>query len=263
MLSQNLEEQPIKEVWTAYAKTASEDIRNFLLVKFFHIVLYYAERIKTRLPDEVDVDDLKQAGTFGLMDAIDSFDLGRQVKFETYCQPRVRGAILDELRLMDWVPRLVRSRTSKVDAARRKLEMELGRPPDNKEIRQTLGLSEYEFEKLLSDSAPVGAVSLNRKWYETDSNKDVREVDMIEDGRQCNPIAEVQRRDLKNALLKGFTRTEQLIITLYYYEEMTMKEISGVLGVSESRISQVHTSIIGRLKSQLKLPDNRFMFDEK
>ncbi len=257
-----LAERPIDEVWAEYAKTGTEEIRNFLLQKYLPLVRYNAERIHTKLPDEVDVDDLKQAGIFGLMDAIDSFDLERKVKFETYCAPRIRGAILDELRAMDWVPRLVRSRTSKVEGARKKIESELGRPATDQEICKALGVGQEEFEKLRKDSGPTGVVSLNRKWYETDSNKDVREIDVVKDDRQVNPLTVVQKRDLKDLITKGLTRAERLIVVLYYYEEMTMKEIGTTLDLSESRVSQMHSSILARLKAQMSTRDTEFEEEE-
>ncbi|QNN23897.1 FliA/WhiG family RNA polymerase sigma factor [Planctomycetales bacterium ZRK34] len=253
-----LEDRDIKEVWTEYKKTGSESIRNFLMTKYLPLVKYNAERIHTKLPDEVDVEDLKQAGIFGLMDAIDAFNLDRGVKFETYCAPRIRGAILDELRAMDWVPRLVRSRTSKVEGARKKLEMELGRKPTDVEIAQSLEVDMDEYRKLAKDAGPTGVVSLNRKYYETDSNKDVREIDVLKDERQTNPLTAAQKRDLKDLITKGLSRAERLIVILYYYEEMTMKEIGVTLDLSESRVSQMHSSILARLKAQMQHRDTEF-----
>jgi RNA polymerase sigma factor for flagellar operon FliA len=192
------------------------------------------------------------------MDAIDAFDLERGVKFETYCAQRIRGAIFDELRAMDWVPRLVRSRTAKVERARKALEMELGRKPTDREICDRLAVNKAEFDKISKDSRPVGVVSLNRKWFETDSNKDIREIDVIRDNRQENPLSELQRKDLKVLLTKGLSRAERLIIVLYYYEEMTMKEIGLTLDLSESRVSQMHSSILARLKAQMQHRDKEF-----
>ena len=246
-----LEARPIEEVWLEYKQTATEEVRNFLLQKYLPLVRYNAERIHTKLPDEVDVDDLKQAGIFGLMDAIDSFDLERKVKFETYCAPRIRGAILDELRAMDWVPRLVRSRASKLDGATKQLEVELGRSPTNEEVARRLHVSMAEFDKMSKDASAVGMVSLSRKWFETDSNKDVREIDVLEDKKGADPVREIQRKDLKELITKGLTRAERLIIILYYFEEMTMKEIGATLDLSESRVSQMHSSILARLKAQM------------
>jgi RNA polymerase sigma factor for flagellar operon FliA len=245
-------DMPVEEIWCEYKRTGSEDIRNYLIEHYLDIVRYTAERMHMRLPGEVDVEDLMSAGLFGLMDAIDAFDLDRGVKFETYCAQRIRGAIFDELRAMDWVPRLVRSRTAKVERARKALEMELGRKPTDREICQRLSVDEGEYQKLSKDSRPVGVVSLNRKWFETDSSKDIREIDVIRDTRQENPLSEIQRKDLKLLITKGLSRAERLIVILYYYEEMTMKEIGMTLDLSESRVSQMHSSILARLKAQMQ-----------
>src|ERR1700753_809052 len=131
----------IKEVWIEYKKTRTEPLRNILMENYLHLVRYNAERIHVKLPDEVELDDLMSAGIFGLMDAIAAFDLDRGVNFETYCAPRIRGAILDELRSMDWVPRLVRSRAHKLDGATKQLEVELGRAPTHDEIAKRLQVS--------------------------------------------------------------------------------------------------------------------------
>jgi RNA polymerase sigma factor for flagellar operon FliA len=220
--------------------------------EYLPIVKYNAERIGAKLPDEVDHDDLVSAGIFGLMDAIDAFDLDRGVKFETYCAPRIRGAILDELRSMDWVPRLVRSRAHKLEQISRELESTLGRTPTEIEVAERLDLPREQFDKLVRDATAVTQVSLSRKYSETDSNKDVCEIDVIEDKRGRDPITEIQRKDVKELITRGLTRAERLILILYYYEEMTMKEIGMTLDLSESRVSQMHSSILQRLKTQLE-----------
>jgi RNA polymerase sigma factor for flagellar operon FliA len=244
-------DRDIPKVWIEYKKTRTEELRNILMENYLHLVRYNAERIHIKLPDEVELDDLMSAGIFGLMDAIAAFDLDRGVKFETYCAPRIRGAILDELRSMDWVPRLVRSRSAKMDTAGKQLETELGRAPTNEELASRLGVPMSEFDKMAKDSSAVGVVSLNRKWYETDSNKDVREIDVLEDKRGRDPVREIHRKDLKELITKGLSRAERLIIILYYFEEMTMKEIGATLDLSESRVSQMHSSILARLKAQM------------
>lgn len=244
-------DRDISQVWVEYKKTRSEALRNILMENYLHLVRYNAERIHVKLPDEVELDDLMSSGIFGLMDAIAAFDLDRGVKFETYCAPRIRGAILDELRSMDWVPRLVRSRAAKMDTAQKQLETQLGRQPTKEELAARLQVSMAEFEKMAKDSSAVGLVSLSRKWYETDSNKDVREIDVLEDKRGANPVREIHRKDLKELLTKGLSRAERLIIVLYYFEEMTMKEIGATLDLSESRVSQMHSSILARLKAQM------------
>ena len=253
-----LQDASIDEVWRSYKRSASDGLRNFLIEQYLHLVRSTAERMHMRLPGEVDVEDLMSAGLFGLMDAIDAFDLERGVKFETYCTQRIRGAIFDELRAMDWVPRLVRSRTAKVERARKALEMELGRRPTDREVCEQLEVSNAEYKKLSKDSKPVNVVSLNRKWFETDSSKDIREIDVIQDNRQEDPLSELQKRDLKLLITKGLSRAERLIVILYYYEEMTMKEIGMTLDLSESRVSQMHSSILARLKAQMQHREKEF-----
>ncbi|MFM7260208.1 MAG: FliA/WhiG family RNA polymerase sigma factor [bacterium] len=247
-----LSERPIDQIWREYRATPTEEIRNFLIARHLDLVAYAAERLHKRLPSEVEINDLKSAGAFGLMDAVESFDPDRGVKFETFCTQRIRGAMFDELRSMDWVPRLVRSRTAKVDKVRKSIEMETGSRPTEEEVAARLNVSGEEFEKLQKDSRPVSMVSLTRKCFETDSSKDVREIDVVEDGRQENPLQAVQKQDLQALITKGLSRAERLIVILYYYEEMTMKEIGATLDLSESRVSQMHSSILQRLKAQMQ-----------
>ena len=254
----DLSDRPIAEVWRLYRDEPSEAIRNFLMENFLPLVRYTAERMATRLPSEVEVEDLMSSGLFGLMDAIDAYDIERGVKFETYCTQRIRGAIFDELRAMDWVPRLVRSRTAKVERARKQIEMESGEKATDAQISKKLDVDKDEYKKICRDARPVGVVSLNRKWFETDSSKDVREIDVVRDRRQENPVSRLQRDDLKLLLTKGLSRAERLIIVLYYYEEMTMKEIGITLDLSESRVSQMHSSILARLKAQMQHRSKEF-----
>ncbi len=245
-------EEEIAQVWLDFKRDQSnQDLRNALIERFLPLVRYNAERVWAKLPDGVDLNDLISAGVFGLMDAIEAFDLERGVKFETYCVPRIRGAMLDELRTMDWVPRLVRSKASKLEAARKEAEAELGRPPSDGEIAKKMGLPMEEYDKHKSEASAVNLVSLNKKWYETDSYKDVREIDIIEDTKGEDPTDSIQKRDVMKLVTKGLNRNERLIIILYYYEELTMKEIGTTLGLSESRVSQMHSSIVARLKDQL------------
>ena len=250
----------VHRLWQDYRDEPSIEVRNRLMENYLPLVRYNAERIWARLPDGVDLDDLVSAGVFGLMDAIEAFDQTRGVKFETYCVPRIRGAMLDELRCMDWVPRLVRSRASKMDLARKELEVALGRPPSDGEMCEKLGIALVEYERLSGDSHAVGLVSLNKKWCETDGHKDVREVDVLEDKKGEDPTSRMQKKDLMRLVTKGLNRNERLIVILYYYEEMTMKEIGMTLDLSESRVSQMHSSIIARLKGQLE--DRGREFDE-
>jgi RNA polymerase sigma factor for flagellar operon FliA len=245
-------QEDILQIWKAYkADPNRTDLRNRLVEEYLPLVKYNGERIWARLPEGVELDDLISAGVFGLMDAIDAFDLTRGVKFETYCVPRIRGAMLDELRTMDWVPRLVRSKASRLHEANKELETRLGRHPSDQELSEHMGISIQELERLMLEANAVNLISLNKKWYETDSYKDVREIDILEDKKGEDPTRRIQKNDLMRLVTKGLNRNERLIIILYYYEELTMKEIGATLDLSESRVSQMHSSIVQRLQSQL------------
>jgi len=248
----------IEQTWGHYHKTREEQHRNILMEHYRYLVRYTAERLHTKLPDKVELDDLISAGTFGLMDAIDAFDPGRGVKFETYCSPRIRGSILDELRSMDWVPRLVRARGHQLTKAKQSLEAHLGRKPSKEELAEEMNMNITDFERLQQDADAIGIVSLNSQYGDEDGEKDIREIDVIKDQKSEDPPVEAQKRDLKDLLTKGLTRAERLIVVLYYYEEMTMKEIGATLDLSESRVSQMHSSILARLKAQLNCRKREF-----
>ncbi len=248
----------VAQVWDEFFQTHSEQTRNQLMEHYLPLVKYTAERIWAKLPDKVELDDLLSVGIFGLCEAIGAFDPHRGVKFETYCTPRIRGSILDYLRSIDWAPRLVRARANQLDKATQALEAHLGRLPTEEELAAELELEKHEFYRLQRDANAVTLVSLNTKFNESEGDKDIREIDIIEDRRSKNPVIEAQKRDLKNLLTKGLTRAEKLIIILYYYEEMTMKEIGATLDLSESRVSQMHSSIIARLKAQLNSRKKEF-----
>lgn len=251
-------ETDIQEVWRNYKQNPTNELRNYLIQQYAHIVRYNAERIHAKLPTEVELDDLISAGMFGMIDAIEAYDLERGVKFETYCSPRVRGAILDELRSMDWVPRLVRNRSQKIQAATKELQSELGRVPTEKEIADRIGVTLAEFERMNKDSNAVSMTSLSRKAYQSDSTRDVTEIDVLRDDRSLTPPQELQKLDLKQLIQQGLSPIERMIIVLYYYEEMTMKEIGLTLDLSESRVSQMHSAIVDRLRFQLRQRDKEF-----
>ncbi len=259
MIATQAEPETVARMWRDFiADRSNQTLRNALIEQYLPLVRYHAERVWSRLPDEVDVDDLTSSGVFGLMDAIDAYDPARGVKFETYCVPRIRGAMLDELRNTDWVPRLVRSRARKLSEANKELSNKLGRLPTQEELAEHLKMDRTELERVMNDANAVNLVSLNKKWFETDGSKDVSELDLVEDENCEDPASRLQKSDLIRMVTRGLNRNERMIIILYYYEEMTMKEVGAALDLSESRVSQMHSAIIARLQSQLK--DRRMEF---
>lgn len=248
----------LQDAWQRYRTSGDDETRNQLIEHYLYLVRYNAERIGSKLPDEVDVDDLMSSGIFGLMDAIDSFDPQRGVKFETFCAARIRGAILDELRSLDWVPRLVRHRAQRLAEATRTLEVELGRVPNDDEIARRLGMPRAEFDKLMRDAASVSLVSISRSFTDPETQRDVSEIDVLPDHEGSDPVLEAQKRDLRDLVTRGLTRPERLIIVLYYYEQMTMKQIGSTLDLSESRVSQMHSAILDRLKTHLQARRSEF-----
>lgn len=239
----------IDEVWRGYKdEPQNNELRNILIEYYMPLVRQRADRTCAKLPDEIDRDDLVSAGTFGLMDAISAYNLDRGVKFETFCVPRVRGAMLDELRSMDWVPRKVRSRASKLNEAYKVFEGKFGRRPTEDELADLLELPIDEVHRTITESNNVNLTSLDKKWTDASGENDVTEMDILADKRGEDPTERLARKEMVRVCTKGLTKNERLIIILYYFEEMTMKEIGATLDLSESRVSQMHSAIIERIK---------------
>lgn len=240
-----------RTTWTQFA-AGDDAARETLLKEHLGLVHFVARQLARGLASEAEYDELVSCGTLGLMSALDSFDVSRGLAFSTYAAPRIRGAILDELRSMDWVPRLVRHRTARFEGVRQQIEMETGQPATDAQVSERMGLQGEEFDKLKRDGSPVNIRSIHGRCFPSDSGRDVREIDVIRDDSQLNPVKEIQRRDLKELITKGLSRAERLIVLLYYYEGMTMREIGATLDLSESRVSQMHTSILLRLKAHMQ-----------
>ena len=241
------------KLWKEYKKASTQDVRNRLIEHYLPIVRSHAERLKAKLPSVVQVDDLCAAGVLGLMDAIDQYDLGRNVKFETFSAIRIRGAMMDELRGLDWVPRLVRQRSKLLTEATAKLRAQLGRSPTDDEIAEQMNVTLGEFRRIADDAHPATMFSIHntRARNNNPDSEETEDVAGMEDSRAKNPLLAAQHKALQDVLTKGFTRSERLIVLLYYYEQLTMKEIGATLDLSESRVSQMHSSILARLKAQM------------
>ena len=246
-------EVDINEVWREFKRTGEERLRNILIERYLPLVRYIAERLLAKLPQNIDIDDLTSAGIFGLMDAVKGFDLTRGVKFETYCTTRIRGAILDELRSLDWVPRIVRNKANRIDSAWKDLEIELGRTPTDMEMAQRLEMTLNEYEEMIREASAITIVSLTDKSKEDQGGaKSLRKIDLLEDKKVVDPEDDLKRKEITEFITKGLSRKERLIILLYYFEDLTMREIGATLNLSESRVCQLHSRIIFRLKNQLK-----------
>src|SRR5687767_11984413 len=200
----------VREVWAEYARTRSETLRNALMEHYLHLVKRMAQRIHTKLPKEVELDDLISAGTFGLMYAIAAFDLSRSVKFETYCANRIRGAILDELRSWDWVPRLARLRAHKLVEATRALKLEFGREPTDEELAKRLQVSMDELDRINKDGNVTRIMPLSRKRFDSGGSEEDHE-DVLEDTKATERVRGMEREDLRAILTRGLSRAEQLI----------------------------------------------------
>ena len=239
-------------MWREYKRTQDIGLRNHLLEKYLPLVRYIAERQLSKLPQNINVEDLQSAGVLGLMDAVRGYDPERGVKFETYCTTRIRGAILDELRSLDWVPRIVRSKANKIQKAWKSLEDRLGRTPSDEEMANHLELSLPEYEAMAKEASAVTMTSLTTETKDDDGSKSMRKLDLLEDKKGLNPEVELKKKEVTEFITRGLSRKERLIILLYYYEELTMREIGEALDLSESRVCQLHSRIILRLKSQLQ-----------
>jgi RNA polymerase sigma factor for flagellar operon FliA len=240
------------QVWTDYKSAPTEALRNQLVEKYLSLVRYVAERLASTLPSFVEVDDLASMGIFGLLDAIERFDPTMGVKFKTYAMNRIRGSILDELRSLDWVPRLVRIKANKIDKAVQALERELGRAPTFFEMSKQLEMNFDEYTSMIEGASATAIISLSDEWTDHEENHGNRKIDLLEDANPSgNPLHEIQLRDIRDVIAEHLTEKERLIVTLYYYEGLSMKEIAKVLNLTESRICQIHGKVVERLKEQL------------
>jgi RNA polymerase sigma factor for flagellar operon FliA len=242
-----------KAVYNEAAKGGLEE-RNNMIVEYLPLVKFIANRIASRLPNHIEVADLINSGIIGLIDAIEKFDASRKIKFKTYAEFRIKGAILDELRALDWVPRSTRQKASKLEKAYAELEQRLGRSANDAEMMEHMGITNEEFDVLVRDAKGVALISLDELQSDHDDSFERNLLEYLADPEQMNPAQVMNLDQIYRIIAEAIDQLpekERLVISLYYYEELTMKEIGEILSVTESRVSQIHTKAILRLRSRL------------
>ncbi len=248
-----IRDDAVRDVWIKYKRTKRKVYKNKLIETYFPLVKGVSERMLMGLPASVELDDLVSMGTFGLIEAIDRFDLERGVLFKTYCVNRIRGAILDELRALDWVPRLVRYKSSTVDKVGGRLQSKLGREPTPWEMADELEIDVHEYQRIERDSKPTAMLSLSDDSPEQgESSGGNRMVDLVKDDKGEDPLKNVHLRDLRKLATKSLNKKEQIVVTLYYFEQLSMKEIAKVLSLTESRVCQIHGKVIQKLRKSFE-----------
>ena len=248
------EQKTEEELWLQYRKTKDPAIRESFIKQYTPLVKYVAGKVAVGMPNNVEFDDLVGFGVFGLIDAIDKYDPEKNVKFKTYAVTRIRGAIFDELRLIDWVPRSVRQKTREIESTISSLEAQLGRTASDQEIAGAMGIDEAEYMKVIQKISGTSIISLNDLWYSGDENDKVSIGDSIESPSSLNPDVMVVNEEVRRVIVEAINELpekEKKILVLYYYEDLTLKDIGRVLQVTESRVSQLHTKAVLHLRSKL------------
>ena len=231
-----------------------QDLKDHIVIEHTALIRYIVNRIAVRLPSHIDLDDLHSTGVIGLMDAVDKFDPSKNCKFKTYAEFRVKGAILDQLRSLDWVPRSIRQKSRRLEQAYAEVEQRKGRQATEAEIAESLGIDMEEFHFLLNQVRGISMVNLDELRSTGDSDQPMY-GDIFEDVKAENPFSSLKTRELRQAVadcIGNLPEKERLVVSLYYYEDLNMKEIGNVLGITESRVCQIHTKAVVRLRSKLR-----------
>ncbi len=251
--SARMEKRRVEEkLWGAFHKTKSSKSRNALWVHYQSLVRYIAERAKTRLPECIDVNDLISAGNIGLQDAILKFDPERGTRFETFCVPRIRGSMVDSIRAMDWVPRLIRNKSHQFDRLFQEMTTQLGREPMDEELAERLQMDMQKLDKLKKELDVKVQISLEGGNSDNAEERDLLRLEMLEDKNELNPTRELQREEIRNIALKGLQKNERTVIEQYYFKNRSMKQIGDDLELSESRICQIHAQVLELLRKKFK-----------
>ena len=242
-------------LWAEYKQSHSAEAREKVILHYAPLVKYVAGRVSTGLPPSVEFGDLVSYGVFGLLDAIEKYDPDRGIKFETYAIARIKGAIIDELRADDWVPRSVRFKAREIERAYVALESELRRIPTDDEVAEKLGISVPEYLNLLSKMSLISLVALDELWTVSGDKPDkISLADIVEDVKVKDPSKTFEIEEMKDIIadsINHLPESERIVVTLYYFEGLTMREIGEVLSVTESRVCQMHTKAILRLRARL------------
>ncbi len=242
------------KLWKKYKSTKHRALREEIVKRYLYLVKYVAGRVAIGLPPNVEFNDLVSYGILGLFDAIDKYDVSQGNKFETYAVSRVRGSIMDELRKLDWAPRLLRKKAREIEKKCRELEEKLGRIPRDEDLARSLHISVGELNSIYSELNSTTFLSLDEVWQNDDGNKPISRLQTIEDSILTNQFHYVHQNEVKELLANAIDELpekEKLVIVLYYYENLTLREIGEILNVSESRVCQIHTKVILRLRGHL------------
>lgn len=248
------EQKTEEELWIEFRKTESIQLRDAFIRQYMPLVKYVAGKVAVGMPGNIEFDDLVGFGQFGLLDAINKFDPEKNVKFKTYAVTRIRGAIFDELRQMDWVPRSVRQKSREIEDTIVELESRLGRTASDEEIASAMNMSLDDFHHAMLKVSGTSVLSLNDVWYSGEDSDKMSIGDSIESPSSLNPDVIVEREEIKRVITEAINELpekEKMVLVLYYHEDLTFKEIGQVLQVSESRISQLHASANTRLRAKL------------
>ncbi len=242
------------KLWERFLKDEEKLVRDYFVIKYAPLVKYVAGKVAMGMPHTIEFDDLVSYGIFGLIDAISKFDPERGIKFKTYAMTRIRGAIFDELRSIDWIPRSIRQKAKQIEQVISDLENKLGRTVEDDEIAKELGVSNEEFQSLMNKLSGTSMLSLNDIWYLGDDSDELSILETLEAPESMNPDVLVEKEEIKDHIIDAIRKLpdkEKKVIVLYYYEDLTLKEIGEVLEVTESRVSQLHTKAIMRLRGRL------------